>query len=116
MNTYFYEYRGTKAQEQFLRIFLMQHADTLRLTNNIFSEIGFFYVRRHGSSNDHLLHNTLAMLRPYFSKKVIDNTRYNNIPQGKKSKFQHYFFHLSISLKKMVNRETLFWNNAPPGL
>ncbi len=109
MPTYFYEYRGNKTQEKFLRNYLLQNSDTLRLTNHLFSEVRLFRIKRYGTRSDQWLTKTLALLQPYFQKKVINNRLYNDIPQRQGAKYHHYFFNLAKPVKKMLMFQGLFW-------
>ena len=107
-NEYFCE-PCTQAQEKVVRTFLLKKSNIVRLTAVTWSEISWFKIRRFGGHRDLCFREIFGQLKPFFLKKVVNNKRYNNIVQSKRSKFTHYFFMLSPEIKKKLQEETLFW-------
>jgi hypothetical protein len=105
-----------KAQEseKIVRTFLLENSNIVRLTEISWTEIGFFKIKRFGGEKDRKFVETLEKLEPFFLKKITNNKRFDDIEQGKKSRFNHYYYRLSPILKSSINKQTLIWNSFPP--
>lgn len=103
-----------KTKEELIRKYLVKNSDAVRLTRWIETEIGLFYIKKYADDKDKDFLGVLASLQEDFLKKIINNKRFNDIPQGKNSKYEHYFYKLSKEIAGMLNKETLFWWVMPP--
>lgn len=100
--------------EAIVREFLLHKADTIRLTSVVRTELRWFKIIKRGGQQDPQFVKTLNRLHQDFQRKVTNNKRFDDIRPGKKAIFTHYFYRLSVNLKKKLNQETLFWLLFPP--
>ncbi|MDO8553698.1 MAG: hypothetical protein Q7S22_02735 [Candidatus Micrarchaeota archaeon] len=103
-----------KTKEELIRLYLLKNSDALRLTRMEQTTLGLFYIKKLVEDDDPFFLAVVKNLEKDFLKKVINNKRFNDLPQGKNSKYQHYFYKLSANIKKMLDKETLFWWVMPP--
>jgi hypothetical protein len=104
---------GKKDCEKTIRQFLLTNSDTVRLTSIREGEIGLFYIK-HYDEKDPGVQKILEHLKPDFIRKLVNNNRFTDIPQGGKREFDHYFYRLSAKMKRYFNEETLVWPMYPP--
>jgi len=102
--------------EPLIRAYLLSHGDTVRYSNyhdGLSLGCLFFLpvviVQRKPSKDPEFI-ETLKGLEQDFIRKESTNTRYNNIPQGRKRNNRHYFYRLSTSMKQLINKTTLLLN------
>ncbi len=105
--------RAIKA-EKAIRTFLLRESNVVRFTEVHWSELSPLKLEKLGGDEDIKFINALNMLHPFFIKKITNNKRFNDIPQRKSFKYNHYFFRLTPKLKRLLTKETLFWSSMPP--
>ena len=113
LKKYFLENPSEK-NEKIIRKFLLSNSDKVRLTAIWWFEFVFFRIVRKGGEKDFEFTHVRDQLKKDFIIKVINNKKYESISQFKHSKFEHYFYRLSDSLKYKINSETLIWKVTPP--
>jgi hypothetical protein len=96
MKEYTISFANAQKSEKAIRKYLLDNSDTIRLTEYAWTELEFFKFK--------------LGLKAFFKRKVVNNTKYNDVRQSKDSRFTHYFYKLTPKLKKILNTETLFWN------
>lgn len=99
-----------KKTERTVARFLLENADIVRFTNVRWFHIGFSGFGRKGNEKDERFIKTIKSLENYLIRKVVNNKRYNNIPQGRK-RYEHYLYRLSNKLREMIKKEGIIWNS-----
>src|SRR6185369_11571661 len=98
-----------KAKKDIILDFLLQGSDSVRLTEQKWTELGVFSYKKLGGENDEKFHATLKGLEKDYVKKETNNKKYNDIEQPGKSLFTHYFYRLSDEIRdKFKNDPVLF--------
>jgi hypothetical protein len=112
MKEYTISFANAQKSEKAIRKYLLDNSDTIRLTEYAWTELEFFKFKlaKYGGEKDEKFKSTLEGLKAFFKRKVVNNTKYNDVRQSKDSRFTHYFYKLTPKLKKILNTETLFWN------
>ncbi len=102
-----------KTSEKLVRDYLLRNSDTVRFTKSPEGQlVGFFRYEKFADSPRFT--ETLKKLEKYFIKTMRNNERFNEIPQGKNDLYEHYFYRLEPGLKKLINKETIFYYTIPP--
>jgi hypothetical protein len=96
--------QNDKSKEKSLRNFLLKNSDTLRLTRFVWRD-NFFWKKGHDEDHDFI--KNFSNLKSSFLRKIENNKRFNDIEQGKR--FEHYFFRINGKIKKLLDKETLFF-------
>ena len=97
--------------EDILRNFLFDNCNIIRFTNVPHIKIGLAQFKKAGGNRDKTFIATVDKLSPFFLKTLTNNMRFENIEQGKKKKFTHYFYRLSQEIKYHLNKETLLFDS-----
>ena len=101
-----------KEQEQILRCFLIHNTDTIRLTRIIWHHLILPY-KTIGSDKDPKFIQLVTSLKDDLIKKEVSNKKFNDVEQGKRKRFEHYYYKLSPAIIKTLNTETLSFKTPP---
>ncbi len=107
---YWCEFDKATRYEPIIREYLFNNSNIIRLTNIITLSIGLFYFKTIGSKKDKRFINTLETLNNLFLKKEINNKRFNDVVQFKKSKHEHYFYKFDKTITNYLNEESLLFD------
>lgn len=111
---YFTECKDIKSR-QIITKFLLRKTHILRLSNIPWVEgKGFIKFKKYGTLEDKKFLQTRNKLKKDFIKTITNNKRFNDLSQGGKSRYTHYFYKISPEMKQKVENDTVFWNTNPP--
>ena len=97
-----------KDSEPILRSYLLDYADTFRITRaEPWMEVHFFKINKFGTDDDPKLIAGQQTIRKDLFRKVASHKRYNDVYMGKRRRFIHQYYKLSVDLKQILNQETL---------
>lgn len=97
-----------KYNEPTLRSFLLDYTNTLRITRaEPWLEIHFLKISKYGNNEDPKYIAGQQTIRQDLFRKVASHKHYNDVYAGKRRRFIHHYYHLSIPLKQLLNKEVL---------
>jgi len=100
-----------KENEAILRSFLLDYTDILRITRaDPWLEIHFFRINKFGHDDDPKYIAGQQSIRQDLFRKVASHRHYNDVYAGKRRRFIHLYYHLSIPMKQLLNKEILNFN------